>query len=87
MATLTTDNKQINEVITYLRAFASGLGRQPADISYSFYAVAYNEMGTQEQRDALRYGALAVSADIAKKRLQRLWYTRKFRKAIEQLAE
>lgn len=75
----------LNDIITYLEAFASGVGRQPVENSYSFYAIAHNQLKTQEEREALKYGVLAVCADVGKMRLRRWYYTYRFKKAIEQL--
>ncbi|MDY0409969.1 hypothetical protein ACFFIS_04735 [Virgibacillus soli] len=75
----------MDNVITYLKALASGIGKQDEDTMYSFYAIAHNQLKTQAEREAFRYGTLAMLADVGKMRIRAALYRRKFRKAMDKL--
>ena len=75
----------MTNVLISLEALASGIGKQDVDAAYSFYAIAYNQLETEQEREAFRWGALAVFADVGKMRIRAAYYRRQFAKAIEQL--
>lgn len=76
----------MQEVLTNLEALASGIGKQDADTMYSFYAIANARLlETEAQREAFRYGALAMFADAAGYKIRAAYYRRKFKKAMKQI--
>ena len=75
----------MTNVLISLEALASGIGKQGVDAAYSFYAIAHNQLETKQEREAFRYAALALFADVGKMRIRAAYYRRKFKKAIEQL--
>ena len=75
----------MNNVLISLEALASGIGKQDENTTMSFYAIAHNQLKTKQEREAFRWGALAVFADVGKMRIRAAYYRRKFKKAIEQL--
>ena len=76
----------MREVLTNLEALASGIGKQDADTMYSFYTIANARLlETEEQRQAFRYGALAMFADAAGYKLRAAYYRRKFKRAMKAL--
>ena len=72
-------------VLKYLEAFASGIGKQSEEISISFYEIGMNQMDTHEQREAFRLGSLAVLTGVSNMRIRHSWYTHKFKKAINKI--
>ena len=76
----------MREVLTNLEALAAGMGKQDVDTAFSFYTIASERLlETEEQREAFRYGALAMFADAAGYKLRAAYYRRKFKKAIKAL--
>ena len=75
----------MENVITYLKALSSGIGKQDVDTTLSFYSIAQRELETEAEQEAFRFGALAMFADVGKMRLRRVYYTHKFKKALKQL--
>lgn len=76
----------MQEVLANLEALASGIGKQDADVMFSFYAIANARLlETEEQREAFRLGALAMFADAAGYKLRAAYYRRKFYKALKRL--
>lgn len=75
-----------NAVMINLEALASGIGRQDADMACSFYAAARDRLlETEEEREAFRYGALAMYAEAAGYTIRAAYYRSKFNKAMNQL--
>lgn len=75
-----------NAVMINLEALASGIGRQDVDTACSFYTIARDRLlESEEEREAFRYGALAMFADAGKMRVKAAYYRRKFNKAMNQL--
>ncbi|GIN58090.1 hypothetical protein J8TS2_24090 [Lederbergia ruris] len=76
----------MNNVITNLEALASGIGKQDADTTASFYHIASQRLlETEAERNAFRYGALAMFADVSNQRLRAAYYRRKFGQAIKRI--
>mgnify|MGYP001210659049 FL=1 len=76
----------MREVLTNLEALAAGMGKQDVDTMLSFYSIANARLlKTEEQRQAFRYGALAMFADAAGYKIRAAYYRRKFKKAIKAL--
>lgn len=76
----------MTNVLTNLEALAAGMGKQDADTMYSFYAIANARLlETEEQREAFRYGALAMFADAAGYKIRAAYYRRKFKQAMKRL--
>lgn len=75
----------MENVITYLKALSSGIGKQDVDTTMSFYSIAHRELDSAAEQEAFRFGALAVFADVGKMRLRRVYYTHKSKKALKQL--
>lgn len=76
----------MTEVLTNLKALASGIGKQDADTAFSFYVAASQRLlETEEQREAFRLGALALFADVAGYKIRAAYYRHKFKKAMERL--
>lgn len=73
------------ELETYLNAIASGVGMQDIDTFLSFYYFARSQLKTEAERQALRYGTLAMIADYCKFRLRRAYYTFKFKQALKRI--
>lgn len=76
----------MTNVLTNLEALASGIGKQDADTAYSFYAIAHNQLESKEEREAFRFGALALYAEAAKMRIRAAYYQNKFKKAMLKLS-
>ncbi len=76
----------MQEVLANLEALAAGIGKQDADVMYSFYAIANARLlETEEQRKAFRLGALAMFADAAGYKLRAAYYRSKFKQAMKRL--
>lgn len=75
----------MNNVIEWLEAYASGIGKQEPEITESFYNIAMHQLETQAERKAFHYGAVAITAAVAKKRIRAWWYERKCIKAMNEL--
>ena len=76
----------MREVLSNLEALAAGIGKQDEDMLFNFYAIANTRLlETEEQREAFRYGALAMFADAAGYKLRAAYYRRKFRQALKRL--
>ena len=69
----------------YLNAIASGVGKQDIDTFLSFYYFARSQLKAEAERQALRYGTLAMIADYCKFPLRRAFYTFKFKRALKRI--
>lgn len=75
----------MSQVEMYLKAIASGLGKQDEETFLSFYDFARSQLKTEAERQALRYGTLAMIADYCKFPLRRAYYTFKFKRALKRI--
>ena len=76
----------MNNVIEGLKAIASTIDNSKDEQSIvNMYEIASNQMESDEQAQALKYGTLALLSDVGKKRIKRLYYYRKFAKSIKKL--
>lgn len=74
------------KVLDLIKATTSDAGKQDPAITHNFYAIAHSQLlNTKEERDAYRYGTLAVLAAVAGKRLSRWYYERKAVKTLKRL--
>jgi len=76
----------MNNVIEALAAIASTIDNSKDEQSIvNMYEIASNQMESDEQAQALKYGTLALLSDVGKKRIKRWIYYRKFAKSIKKL--
>lgn len=75
----------MENVIKYLEALTSGIGKQDEEITMNFYHISLSQLDTAEEKEAFKQGSLAVFAEAGKMRFRRMWYTRKYKKALKQL--
>lgn len=69
----------------YFKAVVSGIGKQDIDTFLSFYYFARSQLKTEAERQALRFGTLAMIADYCKFPLRRAYYTFKFKRALKRI--
>lgn len=72
-------------VIESLKALDSGLGNQSEDFLYSFYAIAYNELTTDAEKEAFKEGALCTFAGMGRRPIKRMIHSYKFKQAMRHL--
>lgn len=73
------------ELEKYLKAIASGIGKQDEETFLSFYYFARSQLKTEAERHALRFGTLAMIADYCKFPLRRAYYYFKFKRALKRI--
>lgn len=76
----------MNNVIIGLNAIASTIDKGNTEQEVvKMYEIAYGQLKSSKEKKALKFGMLAVMADIGRMRIRRWYYTRKFKKAMEAL--
>lgn len=76
----------MNNVLLSLEGLATGIdAKQDEETLYSFFEIAAAQLDTIEEKRAIRLGALALFADVAKMPVKAFYYRHKFRKAMRKL--
>lgn len=76
--------KQYN-VTMRLKAVADSMVTGDTKAVYNIYDMAMNQLATSGEKEAFKYGALAIFSDVGNMKIRRLWHTHQFRKALRSL--
>ena len=74
------------DVVDKLKAMADGVGKkQSEEALYNLYQIAANQLITDEQREALRLGTMAMISYAYRMKVRAFFYERRFRRVYRRI--